>query len=155
MDPRQEGGGQGCPSEYRRKIDTPTFSGRVKSSPTVVDGVNSRSAAVDPVQKGGGALDPTRKGWGGAVSARCCRAALTPTLLHRVTFGRGYTDSREGRMRNSRPLLCDLAYPATSIVVATDQYFSGLVRGRPALMRIIWQHAGHNSFREWCEARPE
>ena len=65
-----------------------------------------------------------------------------------------FQHAAEGTLHHGVPVLCDLSRAQTSVVVCVLEYLSGLARGLPAMARLIWQHAGHQSFEAWFQRCP-
>lgn len=63
--------------------------------------------------------------------------------------------SSEGRLRHGRPFLYDVAQPATSPIVCSLQYLSGLMEFSPGAARLVWQIQGHSSPSAWIDACPD
>jgi len=77
---------------------------------------------------------------------------LTEVCRPLATF---FQVAAEGKLRRNRPLLCDVASPATSPVVQSLQYISGFLRGSSPAFRMIWQHRGHETMHAWAQERPQ
>ena len=65
-----------------------------------------------------------------------------------------FMEAAEGSVRShGHPHLMDVALPEASGILASLQYFSGLLFGDPATTRLIWQRCGHPSFGSWAKAK--
>eukprot|EP00972_Heterocapsa_arctica_P111931 16428888-Heterocapsa_arctica.AAC.1 len=69
-------------------------------------------------------------------------------------FAYYFQDAAEGRLRNDRPFLADLALQEASPVRAVQQYMAALMDGSAPALRLIWQHRGHTSPQQWAAACP-
>ena len=65
-----------------------------------------------------------------------------------------FQNAAEGTLHHGVPVLCDLSRAQTSVVVCVLEYLRGLARGLLAMARLIWQHAGHQSFEAWFQRCP-
>jgi hypothetical protein len=61
----------------------------------------------------------------------------------------------EGRMRDGRPIVCDLASPNTSLITAIAQYMVGLGKGTAPMMRLIYKRRDDCSFAVWLREHPQ